>query len=665
MILMKRFFRVFISAVLLVSLLSGLISVSIAQEKLQEVKIYNSPAEYEKATKQKISRYNEAPMLNELVKAGKLPPVDQRLPKNPIVVEPLEEIGEYGGTWFMAVTGRHYALNSMIDGRIGDMGFVRFNETGSKLLPNWAEDWGVSKDSKTYTLRIREGLKWSDGYPLTTEDIIFWIEDVYGNKDLTPTYPSWLIYGGERVKVETVDKYTVRFHLPQKDALFMYALFGNFFRFSPIAPKHYMKQFHPKYTPMEEIQRKMKEEGVDTWWKLFSNKAYVENPECPGLRVFRIVSVSPSRVVAERNPYYWKVDTAGNQLPYIDRVIIDIVSNEEVVQMKAMNGELSMQIFHLPLTSYPILKENETKGGYRVLLWPSATAEAVLYPNHNYKEDPVIGSLLRNPTFKKALSTAIDRDAINKVATLGLAVASQLSPPKGDALYDGKFANAYAQYDPKKANELLDSLGLTKRDKDGFRLRPDGKTLTLAIIGRIDWPTHKDVCEMVKKYWEDIGIKTTIDLLSFELSGQRIEAGLHQIGIWKTDDPLTFPIYLKPYAGILWPFGMSSWMTPLWDRWVATGGKQGERPPREYLEVKSFTERAVSAANEKERVALGKKIWENFVKNLWSIGVLQQKPVPIVVKNNFRNVPSQVLEGWGFRTPSNSEIGQFFIKGAK
>lgn len=646
-------------------LISGPINVSVCQEEFQEVKIYNSPAEYEKATGQKISMYSEAPMLAELVKQSKLPPVEQRLPDNPIVVEPLEETGEYGGTWFMAVTGRHYALNSMIDGRIGDMGFVRFNETGSKLLPNWAEEWGVSEDSRTYTLRIREGMKWSDGHPFTTEDIMFWIEDVYGNEELTPTYPSWLTYAGERVKVEAVDKYTIKFHLPQEDALFMYSLFSNCFRWLPVAPKHYMEQFHPKYTPMEEIQGKIKEEGVDTWWQLFGNKAYVDNPECPGLRAFRIVSVDPSRVVAERNPYYWKVDTTGNQLPYIDKVIMDIVSNEEVVQMKAMNGELSMQIFHLPLASYPILKENETKGDYRVLLWPSATAEAVLYPNHNYKEDPVVGSFLRNSTFKKALSLAIDRESINEVATLGLAVASQLSPPKGDALYSESITKAYAQYDPQKANELLDALGLTKRDKDGFRLRPDGKTLILNIIGRIDWPTHKDVCEMVKKYWEDVGVKTNIDLLSFELSGQRIEAGLHQIGIWKTDDPLTFPIYLKPYAGVLWPFGMSSWMAPLWDMWVATGGEHGERPPEEYLEVKNLVERAMSTPDEEERIALGKKIWDNFVENLWSIGILQQRPVPIVVKNNFRNVPAQVLEGWGFRTPSNSEIGQFFIKGVK
>ncbi|MBC7320870.1 ABC transporter substrate-binding protein [bacterium] len=659
---MRRFFRVIISTVLILILSFSLVEISSSQEKLQEIKIYNSPAEYEKVTKKKIARYNEAPMLAELVKAGKLPPVAERLPKNPIVVEPLEEIGQYGGTWYMAVTGKHYALNSMIDGRIGDMGFVKFNETGSKLLPNWADRWEVSKDAKVYTLHIREGLKWSDGAPFTTEDIMFWIEDVYGNKELTPTYPSWLMMGGERIKVEVIDKYTVKFHLPQKNALFMYALFGNFFRF---APKHYMKQFHPKYTPMEELQKKVKAEGLDNWWTLFGNKAYVENPECPGLRAFKIVSVSPSRVVAERNPYYWKIDTAGNQLPYIDRVVIDIVSSEEVVQMKAMNGELSMQTFHLPLTSYPILKENESKGGYRVLLWPSATAEAVLYPNHNYKEDPVIGALLRNPTFKKALSMAIDREAINKVVTLGLAVATQLSPPKGDALYNKDIANAYSQYDPQKASELLDSIGLSKKDKDGFRLRPDGKLLTLTIIGRLDWPIHKDVCEMVKKYWEDIGIKTNVELLSFELSGQRISAGLHQIGIWKTDDPLTFPIYLKPYAGILWPFGMSSWMAPLWDMWVSTGGKQGERPPKEYLEVKSYVERAVSAPNERERIALGKKIWENFVKNLWSIGILQQRPVPIVVKNNFKNVPSQVLEGWGFRTPSNSEIGQFFIKGGK
>jgi len=664
-LLMYRFLKFSIVFLIISTLILGLTYNVFAQKESPGVKIYNSPGEYQKATGKKITRYNESPMLAELVKGKKLPPVEERLPKNPVVVVPLEEIGQYGGTWNMAVTGRSYALASLLTGRIANMELLQYDFSGTKLLPNLVDRWKVSRDAKTYTLHFREGLKWSDGEPFTTDDIMFWYKEVLPNKELTSTPPAELIMGGKLVEIRQIDKYTIEFKLPISNGVFLHSLQMASQSAFPLLPKHYLKQFHPNYTPMEKLNEMAKKEGFDTWYKLFwdkSNFPYYTNPECPVLRMWKLVSVTPSRVVAERNPYYWKVDTEGNQLPYIDRIVIDIVSNPEVVLMKAVSGELSMQTFHLSLANYPLLKEGEKKGGYRVLLWPSTVADAVLLINHTYNEDPVIAKLLNDARFKRALSLAINREEINQLFAFGLARAVQLSPASVDPVYEKRYAEAYSKFDPASANKILDSMGLNKRDIDGYRLRPDGKRLSISVLIVPDWPMHSDICEMLRKYWRDIGIELIIQSASFELRNQRISGNLHQINLWKIDT-LFYPHYLNLARGAMSAFTQeANALGPLWSEWERSGGKSGIKPPDDYFKVKEYLERAVSASSEKERIFYAKKMWDLYARNLWSIGILQQIPIPIVVKNNFRNVPDNLPQSWALRTPVNGCVEQFFIK---
>lgn len=658
---MCRVFRFVILSLVISSLLVGIIPSVFAQKETQGVKVYNSPAEYQKATGRKIARYSESPMLVELVKAKKLPPVEERLPKNPVVVEPLEEIGQYGGTCYIAVTGRHYALMSYLGGRLADMDLFQYDFSGTRLLPNLVDRWKVSRDAKTYTIHFREGLKWSDGEPFTTDDVMFWYKEVLTNKELSPTLPGWMRMGDRVVEINQIDKYTIEFKLPSPNGVFLYNIQGSF----PLLPKHYLKQFHPNYTPIDKLNDMAKKAGFETWHQYFwdrANSPYYTNPECPVLRMWKVISITPSRVVAERNPYYWKVDTEGNQLPYIDKVVIDIVSNAEVVKMKAMSGELTLQTFHLSLADYPMLKEGEKKGGYRVMLWPSTGADAVLMINHTYNEDPVIAKLLNDARFKRALSLAINRDEINQLYALGLARATQYSPSTADPVYEKRYSEAYSKFDPASANKLLDSIGLTKRDKDGFRLRPDGKRLSLSILVATDWPMHSDICEMLRKYWKDIGIDLIIQPTSFELRSQRVAANAHQIVIWKID-VLFYPHYINLARGAMSAFSEGpDAVGPLWRDWELSGGKSGVKPPDDWFKTKEYLEKAASSPSERERILYAKKMWDLYIKNLWSIGVLQQLPIPVVVKDNLRNVPSNLPNSWTIRTPVNGSVEQFFIK---
>jgi peptide/nickel transport system substrate-binding protein len=330
--------------------------------------------------------------------------------------------------------------------------------------------------------------------------------------------------------------------------------------------------------------------------------------------------------------------------------------------MKAMSGELSLQTFHFSLADYPLLKEGEKKGGYRVMLWPSTGADAVLMINHTYNEDPVIAKLLNDVRFKRALSLAINREEINQLYALGLARATQYSPSTTDPVYEKRYSEAYSKFDPATANKLLDSIGLVKRDKDGYRLRPDGKRLTISILVATDWPMHSDICEMLRKYWKDIGIELLIQPTSFELRSQRIAANAHQIVIWKID-VLFYPHYINLARGAMSAFSEGpDAVGPLWRDWELSGGKSGVKPPEDWFKVKEYLEKAASSPSERERILYAKKMWDLYIKNLWSIGVLQQLPIPIVVKDNFRNVPDKLPNSWTIRTPVNGSVEQFFIK---
>ncbi len=159
------------------------------------------------------------------------------------MLKPVEEIGQYGGTWRRAWLG---VSDRWGPGKILAESITELNWNGTKVIPNLGTSWEASEGGKVFTVHLREGVKWSDGEPFTADDIMFHYEDIILNKELTPNFPKWLIVGGDRGTIEKVDDYTVRFRFSQPYGLFSINLTLNG-RYGLYSPKHYAKQFHPRY----------------------------------------------------------------------------------------------------------------------------------------------------------------------------------------------------------------------------------------------------------------------------------------------------------------------------------------------------------------------------------------------------------------------------------
>ncbi|NPV81108.1 MAG: ABC transporter substrate-binding protein [Firmicutes bacterium] len=604
--------------------------------------------------------YQEAPMLTELVKQGKLPSVEKRLPDDPMVVTPVNEIGQYGGTWRRAALS---PVDTMLHVRLGYEPLIRWDRDGKRLIPNVATSWDISDGGKTFTLHLRKGIKWSDGEPMTADDIAFWYEDVICNKELTPVYPDWLLVDGKPARFEKVDAYTIRFSFAKPHSMFLEYLASpdagpSVFNY----PKHYLKQFHPKYAQKAQLDAKVKSAKFDNWYQLFADRAQpFTNPELPSIRPWILKSnPTATRLIAERNPYYWKVDTKGNQLPYIDRIAWDVVQDVQMITMKAVSGEIDMQARNLSFSDYPLLMENRDKGGYEVYLWNAGQGASAIFPNQNFQGDQVIRGLIRNVKFRKALSMAINRDEVNELNYLGQATPAYTAFPY-DSLQNDPGIRKLFEYNPKEANKLLDELGLNKRDKDGYRLRPDGKPLTLTIMTNLGYSIHADVMQAIQRYWSAVGIRTVLDTVSGALWWERIDANNYQFAGYTMEFGTDY--YVPSYSLIsLVPKQGRVYWAPLYGRWYITGGKEGEKPTGAVLQIIEDYRKLLVSASEKERDKLTEDIFRLWAENLYGIPVLGGYNMPVVVKKNFENVPRKGNLAYAYSSPGYLMPEQFFIK---
>ena len=406
-------------------------------------------------------KFKEAPMLAELVKAGKLPPVEQRIPAEPLVWQPLNEIGKYGGTWRRAFTGPADGENG---NRIQSSDKpLHWSADGSKIVPCVAKGYELSDDGKTYTLHLRKGMKWSDGAPFTADDFIFWFEDIYGNPEIVPTPTPEMRPQGKPGRMVKVDETTVRWEFDVPYFLFEDIMAGdtamgggqavrqaNKVSFGAYAPGHYLKQFLPKYSSVEAVNARAKQEGFENWVQMLHFKKDWElNPDLPVLGPWRTVRPINNPIwLLERNPYYYAVDTAGNQLPYFDRVQFTLAENLEVINLRAMAGEYDEQERHIDLGKLPVLLDNQEKGNYKVHLdLGFAGSDFMFHVNQSYKGDPEIRKWLTNADFRRALSLGIDRDQLNETFWLGVGTPGSPAPGETHA----------AKSRPGVAQEVVDA----------------------------------------------------------------------------------------------------------------------------------------------------------------------------------------------------------------
>ncbi len=593
------------------------------------------------------SSYSEAPMLAERVAAGDLPLVDERLPVSPVVLG-RPDIGQYGGEVRMI----HLDPESFVSeyGWFAERMLTYSDIDLKTILPNMFESWEVSDDATSYTFRLHEGMKWSDGAPVSTADVDFWWNDVATNQEISSRV--WWVYrhGGENMVLEIIDDYTFSITLA--------APFGNFPAYLTrriqgdfLLPKHYMQQFHANYVDAAALKTMAQEEKFETWVQLFNHKnngrsvwgVRPNSTEYPMLSAWVIIDEPQTGLVLlERNPYYWKVDEAGQQLPYIDSIRIDLAVRHEIVTQKIIQGELDYVGPHdVSIARYPLYKENEAAQHYQVGDYLSCmTDRYTLYPNHTMPEDPVLQEIVRHPNFVKALNIAIDREEINQSLYYGLAKMGQLGPMPASQYYKEEYGTAWAQFNPDLANQLLDEMGLDQRDGEGFRLRPDGERLRFNIEHagpRVGVATH-EFTEIVVTFWREIGIDATTKEIQISLYNERWNQGLIHCGAWHADrcTDLLLPIEMRWYIPVNIGQGGAG---PLWGQWFQSGSAEGEEPPVEIVALFDLYNTMNTTKDDVERVAAGQEIFDWLAENPLAIGSVLESPAPLIFPKTMKNLP--------------------------
>jgi peptide/nickel transport system substrate-binding protein len=611
-------------------------------------------------------KYHEAPALAELVKAGKLPAVEQRLPETPLVVPVVEKVGQYGGVWRRAFLGPADANNYV---RVVYDALFRFAPDGAKIEPKLAAGAQPSADYKTWTVSLRKGAKWSDGAPFGADDIVFWYKDVLLNKDVTPALPGWMKNAdGTPATVEKLDDVTVRFSYKAPATLFLTALAnqdGADRGYAAFLPAHYLKKFHPAYTDKAELDKQVAAAGFKTWTELFAARNQPpENPERPTMAAWQAVTrVSEPVFALKRNPYYIAVDPEGHQLPYIDEVRFTYFADVQALNLAAIAGNFDMQERHINMTNYPVFKEQErTAKKYRVITWPTfGGSDAVIAFNLSYKADPELGKLMANKDFRVALSYAVNREQIKESVFLGLGEARQPMPVPGHPYFPGdEWVKKYTDYKPDLANKMLDAIGLDKKDAQGVRLMANGKPATIEISVVPAFGAWPDVGQLVAKDWEKVGIKTVVQIRERALHFKMRDANELQTEIWNEDTagfPFTGNAKVDPRNSPILTLG------PLFGQWALSNGKEGMEPPPEIKRIMQIVDTARTVGPD-EQAKLAQELFRIWSEGCYEIGTVGLSPMVqgvVVEAMNFRNVPTTLGNDWPLRSPGNARTEQFFF----
>lgn len=589
--------------------------------------------------------YNESPMLRTRVAAGELPPVEERLPKEPgrvkdIAPENIDlEIGQYGGTLRVLLGGESWWIQVENPVTHTDL-YCWPTEIGDGMLKGYE----VNDDYSVFTFYMREGMRWSDGYPFTSEDFRFWYEDVLLNEKLTAVFPT--VYKTARkpdaspMELKVIDEYTfqITFDGPFGSFLTRWATYG----LQPIRPAHYVKQFHPGYTPMEELEPLIEEAGFEKgeWWRLYQKKISIGTfiPDLPVLSPFVLKRRINQVTEYERNPYYWKVDAAGNQLPYIDRMVTTQTTPEAGL-MRILAGEVDLVADSASTDNLAVYKEYEERGGYNVQLMNTHYIPALIF--HLNTVDPVWNEVVGDIRFRKAVSYALNRQEIIESVYPGASLPTWMPTD--------------SSYNPDKANQLLDEMGLDKRDADGYRLGPDGKTLVIELLPH-PWGSVIPQATLVNAMLPEVGLKTRMTVIALELVNSMINAREIKIRPMEGAHEPRWPFDTEDFLGGT-KFMPRVWYAALWSSYYESGGETGEKPSEAYTKMRDLYEEL--------QVTLDKKVlqekWEEIKRildeELWMILIADNTPHPLITSKKLGNVPHS-----GYHLQAQRSAEQMFFR---
>ena len=477
-------------------------------------------------------------------------------------------------------------------------------------------------------------MKWSDGEPFTVDDIIFFFEDWKYNADLYPATQAVWMLGGDRFGIERIDDYNIRFTFAEPYPSFSVIHFSGA-PTEPFRPAHYLRQFHPTYNP--NVAAEATAAGFNSWQAYFTLKADgdtdsphygVSNPDMPVLSPWIPVSNDSQRQQYERNPYYFKVDTEGNQLPYIDTMTVEYTSNAEVMNLKAVSGELSVAGLDIQLLNFPIIRRGEEAGGYTTKLVYSERGADVALAFNPLHPDPVLAALYADVKFRQALSIGINRSEINELVFLGQGTPRQATVNETASFFDPAWASHYAQFDVEAANAMLDELGLDKRDGQGVRLRPDGQPLSFQLEYLPQEGPKKEVCELVVKHWQALGLQVDAAARERGYLIQRLDAQEQHATAWHVDRVLERPAYAYSLDGKLGPGGNSVIRYAReWQNWFNSNGERGVEPPQDAKDLReAYLKWQKTELGTPEYEAAAKAVFDLTAETLYVIGVVGQAP---------------------------------------
>jgi len=581
--------------------------------------------------------FSEPPYFAEKLSKKELPPLAERLPRTPIVID---RAGQYGGdivTLIPRARDIRYISTYSYTRLVG-------YDRNLQLQPDLLEKID-NEDDRVFTFTLRAGHRWSDGSPFTTEDFRYYWEDIALNKDLSPAGPpEFMLVDGKRPRFEVIDERTVRYTWDKPNPRFLPQLAA------PLDPgiyraSKYLKQFHAKYADKAALDEQAKKQKLKSWAALHNRMDDMKeqtNPDLPTLMPWRVTNAAPAnRFVFERNPYYHRVDTQGQQLPYVDRIIMD-VSASGLFAAKANAGEEDLLFRGLSMSDIPVLKEGEKAQNYKTLLWPYARGtELALYPNLN-ANDPVWRKLNRDIRFRRALSLGIDRKTLNNALLFGLGVEGNNMVVAESPLFSPELRTLNATYDPDEASRLLDGIGLTERNGAGIRLLPDGRELEIIVETDGESSLVVDGLTLIGEFWREIGVRLFVKPQDRTVLRNRAFAG-QTIMVAAQGFDNAIPTAIMPPTEFV-PMRQDNYSWSKWGQYIETKGQNGEQV--DIPEAKRLLDLYATWMNTSDEAVQAdswREILRNHAENQWVIGTVAGALQPIVVRNGLLGLPAKAL----------------------
>jgi peptide/nickel transport system substrate-binding protein len=563
-----------------------------------------------------------------------LPPLEERLPAEPLVVVPYDSIGQYGGVFNALSNATESGTSDFL--AVRHVNLVRYGDDYITIEPYVAKGWEWNDDFTEVTLFLREGQKWSDGAPFTTADVEFWLNELIKNPDVIPNIPSWAFFGGEPMNVEVIDDTTIKFTFAAPTPGFMSFMATSYIQ--PWQPKHFFEKKMEEGMTLPEVAELYygNSDWTDTPSPLLSGEA---DDVIPTLEAHILVEETTEGRHLVANPYFFAVDTTGNQLPYINEQDELYIPDSEVRNLKITNGEVDYKAQSLSIIDFPLYKENEEQGDYTVDL-ANTVGEMVFYAfNLNYPDDG-LREIFNDLRFRQAISLSMNREEIVELVFLGQAEPMQATPadPNTVNFVTEEHKTAFIEYDPDGANALLDEMGLLDQDGDGFRDRFDGSNLTLDL----QYATQGGPAalhELVSDYWEDIGIASRVKEVTSDEYRDRANTNNADVLTWHFDSTGGAYIVIGTEM-LLPPFGepFNPGIAYLWEEWVTSEGASGVEPPDDVKQLYDIVaEWQTYPLGSPENSELGEQFVDIHVNNLWKIGTAGNLKAPIIHTNRLKN----------------------------